>query len=89
MKRWTRDARDYEYPNEVCSSVGQQLGQSLLFANALDVVNSTEKGPKAGEILTRHLNMARKEIEELENETCKQLYTSDGKHYGWVQCKIW
>lgn len=46
MKRWTRNARDYEYPNEVCTTAGEQLGQSLLFANALDVVKSTER-PKS------------------------------------------
>lgn len=22
MKRWTRDARDYQYPNELCTSAG-------------------------------------------------------------------
>jgi hypothetical protein len=56
MKRWTRDARDYQYPNDVCTSAGEQLGQSLLYANALDVVKSIEKDPKAGKILARHLN---------------------------------
>lgn len=78
MKRWTRNARDYQYPDDVCTSAGEQLGQSLLYANALDAVKSTDQNPKAGEILTRYLNMARKEIEGLQNETDSQIQTSDG-----------
>lgn len=78
MKRWTRDARDYEYPDEVCTSAGEQLGQSLLYANALDVVKSTEKAPKAGQILTKYLNLARKEIERLESDNCTMISASDG-----------
>lgn len=77
MKRWTRDARDYEYNCEVATSTGQQIGQSLLYANALDVVKSTDKDLKAGEILTRHLNLARKEIQALKSAADKQIITSD------------
>jgi hypothetical protein len=78
MKRWTRDARDYDYPDEVCTSAGEQLGQSLLYANALDVVKSTEKDPKAGVILAKYLNIAKKEIEGLENINTTTIPTSDG-----------
>jgi fructose-specific phosphotransferase system component IIB len=80
MKRWTREARDYQYPDDVCTSPGEQLGQSLLFANALDVVRSTDKNPKAGEILTRYLNMARKEIEGLEMVNVNEISPSDGNN---------
>lgn len=62
MKRWTRNARDFEYPDEICTSAGEQLGQNLLYAHALEVVKSTDKDPGAGQILIRHINMARKEI---------------------------
>jgi hypothetical protein len=78
LKRWTRNARDYQYPDDVCTIAGEQLGQSLLFANALDVVKSTVKNPKAGEILTRHLNIARKEIEVLETTNEANNSLSDG-----------
>lgn len=50
----------------------------MLFANALDVVKSTNKNPKAGEILTRHLNMARKEIEGLETANVDVISPSEG-----------
>lgn len=82
MKRWTRNARDYEYPNEVCTTAGEQLGQSLLFANALDVVKSTEKDPRAGEILTKYLNMAKKDIELLHGDNSRHMSASDGNTTG-------
>lgn len=56
----------------------EQLGQSLLFANALDVVKSTDKDPKAGQILTMYLNMAKKDIEALGNERYNQDSATDG-----------
>ena len=43
--------------------MGEQLGQNLLYANALEVVKSTDKNPKAAEILMRYLHMAKKEID--------------------------
>lgn len=73
MKRWTRNAHDFEYPDEVCTSAGEQLGQNLLYANALEVVKSTDKNPKAGEILMRYLNMARKEIDGIETEKLSNM----------------
>lgn len=76
MKSWSKDARDYEYPKEASNEVEEQLGQRLLFANALDVVTKSGKAPKAGEILTRHLNLARKEIEDLEDDTSNDELTS-------------
>lgn len=63
---------------KVSTTAGEQLGQSLLFANALDVVKSTVKSPKAGEILTRHLNIARKEVEGLETTNEPNNSLSDG-----------
>lgn len=54
------------------------MGQSLLYANALDVVKSTQMHPKAGEILNRHLTMGRKEIDGLNCEISSQMYGSDG-----------
>lgn len=78
MKRWTRDARDYDYPDEVATSAGQQLGQTLLYANALDVVKSTEKSQEAGQILTKYLNIARKEIEGLDNDISTNISASEG-----------
>lgn len=50
----------------------------MLYANALDVVSSTQKNKKAGKILIRHLNMARKEINGLETEISTELQTTDG-----------
>lgn len=78
MKRWTRNAHDFEYPDEVCTSAGEQLGQNLLYANALEVVKSTDKNPKAGEILMRYLNMARKEIDGIETEKLSNMPVSNG-----------
>lgn len=80
MKRWTRKARDYEYPNEVATAAGEQLGQSLLFANALDVVKSTDRDPRAGQILTRYLNMAKKDIDLLKSDRIRQVSESDGNN---------
>lgn len=78
MKRWTREACDYHYPDDVSTSVGEQMGQSMLYANALDVVKATRKNPKAGEILNRHLRNARKEIDGLNDVSSSQMYASDG-----------
>lgn len=78
MKWWTRNDCDYQYPNDVCTTAGEQLGQSLLYANALDVVKSTQRNKKAREILNRHLNMARKEIDGLDTNICSEVRTSDG-----------
>lgn len=78
MKRWTRSARHFEYPDDTCTSDGEQLGQSLLFINVLEVVRSTDKDPKAGEILMRYLNMARKEIDGLHSEKNNSICSSDG-----------
>jgi hypothetical protein len=78
MKRWTRNARDFEYPDEVCTSAGEQLGQNLLYANALDVVKSTDKNPKAVEILMKYLHMAKKEIDSMPPENLSYIASTDG-----------
>lgn len=78
MKRWTRDVRDYEYPAEVCPSATENLGQSLLYANALDAVKSTDNNKKAAQILNRYLNIARKEIDALDGPNPCQFTTSGG-----------
>lgn len=69
MKRWTRAAKDFEYPSPTSYDlVGNQLQNSVLFGNALELVQTAEKDTEAIEILMNHLSIAKKEIHHLLRE---------------------
>ncbi|RLN35449.1 hypothetical protein C2845_PM03G22420 [Panicum miliaceum] len=66
MKRWTRGAKDFDYPSvERSGSIDNQLQQSVLYVNALEVAHSADKYPDASQILMNHLSLARKEIQRM------------------------
>ncbi|KAG2568135.1 hypothetical protein PVAP13_7NG159300 [Panicum virgatum] len=52
-------------------SIDNQLQQSVLHVNALGVVHSADNDPDAAQILMKHLNLARKEMQLLFEEKSK------------------
>lgn len=69
LKRWTREARDFAYPaigtDSNGTSVTDELLQSLLYVNALEVVGSAKNDKQIHDVVARHLKNARLEIERL------------------------
>lgn len=82
MKRWTRNARDFSYADDISSSGIDYLGHGLLFVNALEVVRLADKDAKSGAILMKYLTMARKEIESLQEDQFKENSYMDT--YGYI-----
>jgi len=71
LKRWTRQAKDFEQPHGVSSSsIDNQLEQNLLHASTHEFVQSTD--PEASEILLKHRSMARREIQQLTDKRHKE-----------------
>ncbi|CAL4989585.1 unnamed protein product [Urochloa decumbens] len=72
MKRWTRQAKDFEYPLESGSgSISNQLRKNVLAVNALEVAQTADKDPEYSDILMSHLSMAKKEIQRAKDEHIK------------------
>ncbi|TVU27405.1 hypothetical protein EJB05_30014, partial [Eragrostis curvula] len=75
LKRWTRNARDVVYPDALSSdsdSVGDQLLQSVLYGDALDVVRRANKDKQIHEIVARNIKLAKQEIDRLMEWRSKQ-----------------
>jgi hypothetical protein len=69
MKRWTRNAKDFEYVAESSSNLfGTQVGSSVLYVNALEAVQAVQNDPDAAEILMKYLANAKKEIQRMVDE---------------------
>lgn len=69
LKRWTREARDFAYPaigtDSNGTSMTDELLQSLLYVNALEVVGRAKNDKQIHDVVARHLKNARSEIERL------------------------
>lgn len=75
MKRWTRAAKDFHYSLDTNSGfIDSQLRNSVVYVNALEVVTSAEKDAEASEILMNHLSIAKKEIQRLMDEECREHF---------------
>ncbi|KAL6626809.1 hypothetical protein ACP70R_030535 [Stipagrostis hirtigluma subsp. patula] len=77
MKRWTRWARDIDEHsmqqaiNQNHKSASQQIRQSILYVNALEVARAGDKDQEAADIIMRHLSQAKKEVERLQDARAK------------------
>jgi hypothetical protein len=79
MKRWTRNAKDFEYHTETRSDLsGSQVGSSVLYVNALEAVQAVQNDPEAAEILMTYIANAKKEIQRILDlhDTTENLDTS-------------
>jgi hypothetical protein len=81
MKRWTRDAKDFEYQIETRSNlVDTQLCNNMLYVNALETVQAVENDTEAAEILMTYLSNAKKEIQRMveQRDKCSDNILTSG-----------
>ncbi|RLN10022.1 uncharacterized protein C2845_PM11G25570 [Panicum miliaceum] len=80
LTRWTRGAKDFDYQfDSNPGSIDSELRNSVLYVNALEVVQSAEKDAEASEILFGYLRQAKMDIERLlddRNNTTENNATS-------------
>ncbi|KAL6609415.1 hypothetical protein ACP70R_039384 [Stipagrostis hirtigluma subsp. patula] len=98
IRRWTRNARDIDehlladVSFDRRDAVTNQLRQSLLFVNALEVVRAGDKDPEAADIIMKHLANAKREVDRLTDARLKAkgpvpTWSSGGEDGGLTDCE--